>query len=510
MEGTRYNEHSRLEILTGLSLIDTGTIPEDRIREYRQFGFRLGREHSGAGSVSRLQKVGAWYQTFMPGHIKERAKTVTGYLRLISILVGIMAFVTGAGAAGYLFYYDGTAPVNVLPVLTLFAFLPLLLLLLSAGYVWIGSRSSGHLPPIFRWIEGPVRSRIRKAVEDISGKADHSLKSELSGLRSNATEIWLVHSEPVRYFLKQNLQLAGTAYLTGALLWMLFNVITTDLAFSWSSTLEVEGEALYSFTQIISAPWARIVPSAVVDFNMVEATRYYRADRGDFQVASSGRWWPFIFMTILVYGFFPKALAFAWYRWRFIRTSDQAILASDSGSQIIGFMEDLLVTTKGDDDNNSAARAGISPERPVESSVNCVVLFWGLGGTDPSRIQNVLNRKVIFARHIGGLNTSEEDRNILLDSARLSQNSSHCDILVLIPYEESPTIRLEKKLHLLAGNSQSRIIIMPVIEERSRNCQANEINWRTRVDQINEAFGRKRVSLDTRNIIDSSHLTGVT
>ncbi len=511
MEDTRQNAQSRLEMLTGLSLFDAGSVPEERIREYRHFGFRLDRERPGAEPLSNLHKIGAWYHAFMPGQIKETAATVTGYLRLISLIVGILAFVTGAGAAGYLFYYDGTAPVNVLPVLALFAFLPLLLLLLSAGYAWIGSLSSGHLPLIFRWIEGPVRSRIRKAVGEMSDKTDYSTKSGLSDMRGNASEIWLVHSEPVRYFLKQNLQLAGTAYLTGALLWMLFNVITTDLAFSWSSTLEVEGETLYSITRIISTPWARIVPSAVVDSDTVEATRYYRADRGDFQAVSSGRWWAFIFMTILVYGFLPKALGFAWYRWRFISTTDQAILASDSGSRIIGFMEELLVTTKGNDENNSDVRTGILSEKPVKSSDNCVVLFWGLGETDTSGIQNVLNRKVIFARHIGGFNSSGEDSNILMECARLSLQSGNCDILVLIPFEESPTIRLEKKLHLLlVESSQSRVIIMPVIEDSTRNRKANEVNWRTRIDQINEAYGRKRVYLDAHNIIDSNRLTGVT
>lgn len=516
MEGARQNAQTRLEILTALTLFDAGSVSDKRIRESRQLGFRLNQDHADAAKLTDIRKIQAWYRVFMPEGIKETAGKVTGYLRFASLAIGILAFLTGSGAAGYLFYYDGTAPVNVLPVLTLFAFLPLVLLLFSVGFSLIGSRRSGQLPMVFRWIEGPVRSRLRRAAEQTSDGSEEQISGGVaedgeetqSGLRSNVTEIWLVHSEPVRYFLKQNLQLAGAAYLTGALLWMLFNIITTDLAFSWSSTLEVRGEKLYSITQTISAPWARLVPSAVPDRDTVEATRYYRADRSDIQAASSGRWWPFIFMTILVYGFLPKALAFAWFRWRFSKTTDQAILSSDSGSQIIGYMDDSLIVTEGDEGNNATVYAKPSSGSPADPTGNCGVLFWGLSDTDTAGIQNVLNRRVLYARHFGGMNTTEQDRNILMECARLSLQNNHCDILVLVPFEESPTIRLEKKLHFLLGESrQSRIIIVPVIEESDKKRQADEINWRSRVDQINEAHGRKRVYLDVRNILDINRLT---
>ncbi len=542
MTGSRYNLSPPLEILTGLALFDAGTVTEERIREFRRFGMRLDRDRADAAPLSDGDKIRAWYHEFMPREIRDTAGIVFGYLRLVSLVIVILGFLTGTGAAGYLFYYDGTAPVNVLPVLTFFAFLPLLLLLLSVGYSLIGSRGTSHLPPVFRWIEGPVRTRIRKTLNNAASgmsKADTGITtgstntvndpmhgdtnahqdahSQMSASIS-ANEIRLVHSEPVRYFLKQNLQLAGAAYLTGALIWMLLNVITTDLAFSWSSTLELRGETLYSITQTISAPWSRIVPGAVVDAETVETTRFFRAERGDlrtesgdFRATSSGRWWPFIFMTILVYGFLPKAIAFAWYRWRLGKSTETALVSSDSGMEILGYMEEPLITTRGDDRGNTVSRAETVPSQRAEPSGTCVVLFWGLDETDTSGIARVLNRRILSARHIGGLNSTEKDRQIIMDSARLSMENGHCDILVLVPYWESPTIRLEKKLHALLGeNQQSRIIIMPVIEESVQNKQANEINWRTRVDQINRTHGRKRVFLDVRNILDSNRLTSIT
>ncbi len=503
MNRIRQNSHSCLEILTALSLFDTGSVSEARIREYRQFGLRLERDRTGTAPPSDVQKIRAWYRDFMPANIRETAGNITGYLRMVSLIIGILAFLAGTGAAGYLLYYDGTVPVNVLPVLTFFAFLPLLILFFSVGYALLGSRNSGHLPPVFRWIEGPIRSRLRNAARNVKSDPDTHPASRIT-----VTEAWLVHSGPIRYFLKKNLQLAGAAYLTGALLWMLFNVITTDLAFSWSSTLEIRGETLYTITQTISAPWSRIVPGAVVDVETVEATRFYRADRGDFKAVSSGRWWPFIFMTMLVYGFLPKALAFVWYRWQFRKTTDQAVVSCDSGREILGFMEQSLISSRGDEEKNASDPSGSPPAQHFDPSGTCVVLIWGLGDADTSGISGVLNRRILFAQHIGGLNSMEQDRMIITESARISLENSHCDILILVPYWESPTIRLEKKVHVLLGeNPLSRIIIIPVIEEKSRNQGASEINWRTRVDEMNRQHGRKRIFLDVHNKLDAKKLT---
>lgn len=488
MEGTRNNAPSRLEILTGLSLFDAGSVPEARIRKYRQLGMQMDRDRTGARPVSDAQKIAAWYRAFMPVDIRDTAMAVAGYLRLVSIAVGVIAFLTGTAAAAYLFYYDGTKPINVLPVLTVFALLPLALLIFSVGYGLIGKRHIGHLPQAFCWIEGPVRSRLRKS---------------LQGRTLNTTEYWLVHSEPVRNFLKRNLQLAGAVYLTGALLWMLFNVITTDLAFSWSSTLEMRGETLYSITRTISAPWASLVPAAAIDRGTVEATRYFRAGSGDIRDASSGRWWPFIFMAVLTYGFLPRVLAFTWYSWRFRQSTDMALLASDTGREILGYLQNPLISTRGNDQDNAADRYTTGPERPADASGTCVVLFWGLGDMDMSGIHKILNRRILSARHIGGLNTTQQDRQILMESIRLSLENGHCDILVMVPFEESPTIRLEKKLqNLLQESRQTRIIILPVTENSMHNKQINEINWRSRMDEINRKHGSKRVFLDVRNLLN--------
>ena len=524
MSGIRRSIHSRLEILTGLNLFDAGVVPKERIRAYRQFFDQKAMGKTKGGPLSDSEKISIWYDAFMPDDVKLKAGAVAGYLRTVSIAIGIIGFLAGSGAAGYLFYYDGSSPVNVLPVLALFAFFPLVFLIFSAVFSLIESRRSGRLPLFFRWIEAPVRSRLRKMVpgqeeiardETTNKSADDPASARQVDYRHNnhvlpsiTSSAWLIHSEPVRLYLKQNLQLAGTAYLTGALLWMLFHVVTTDLAFSWSSTLEVQGETLYKITQTISAPWSHLLPFAAIDADTVEATRFYRAERGDFRPASSGRWWPFIFMAILVYGFVPKLLAYVWYRWRFLKSADRSLLLSDSGRDILAFLEEPLLRTEGDDRFNAASLSGATPEQPVTATESCVVLIWGLCNIKLTGIQHVLNRRILISRHIGGLNSMELDRQVVMQAAQLSLENNHCDILVLVPYEESPVISLEKRLHVLLGESpQSRIIILPVIEDIVQNKQSYEINWSVRVDELNRYLGKKRIFLDVRNLIDSKYLS---
>jgi len=495
------NKSTRLEVLIGLSLFDPGQVSREEARAYRQFAMR----QKNAGGISRLtgqqpeaRKIHEWYDTFMPVGIKKSAIRIVSLLTFATVAAGVFAFAAGAGAAGYFFRYDGTAPINVLPVLVIFALLPVVLILFSVGYALWPRRGSGRIPMIFWWMQYALRPLFRKAGKEMP-----------EGMHRNISESWLVHSIPAGHFLRRNLQLAGMAYIIGALLWVLFHVATTDLAFAWSSTLELRGETLHTVTRTISAPWRELVPAAVVDAETVEATRFYRDDRGDFPAAASGRWWPFVFMSMMVYGFLPRLAAFLCYHWRFRKTVDTALVTSDSGREVLGFMEESLVSVSSDDRNTAVAAEGSDAEAPGRSPEKCVVLTWGFGDIDTAGIRNVLNREILSTASLSGLHSMAEDRKSISQTARSSFENAHCDILVLVPLWESPRLHFEKKLELLMQEAaKSRVVVIPVADMQDQHGEAGHVTWRKRVDEINLKLGGKRVFYDSRNVIESGLLTG--
>ncbi len=501
MTDSARNKSTRLEVLIGLSLFDPGQVSREEIRAYRQFAMR----QESSGGISALPgrhpdagKIHEWYDAFMPDGIKKKASRIAALLSFATVVAGVLAFAAGAGAAGYFFRYDGTAPINVLPVLAIFALLPIFLLLFSVGYALWPRRGSGQIPMIFWWMQWPLRSLFRKAGKEVP-----------EGMRHDLSESWLVHSTPAGHFLRRNLQMAGIAYIIGALLWVLFHVTTTDLAFAWSSTLELRGETLHTITRTISAPWRDLVPAAVVDAETVEATRFYRADGSDYRAAASGRWWPFIFMSMMVYGFLPRVLASLCYHWRFRKTVDTAMVTSDSGREVLGFLEEALVSVSSDDRNRTVAAAGPGAESPVRNSEKGVVLAWGLGDIGTAGIRNVLNREILSTVSLSGLHSLAEDRKSIAHAARTSFENGHCYILVLIPLWESPRLHFEKKLELLMQEAvKSRIVVIPVADKQDQHGETGHVTWRKRVDEINLKLGGKRVFYDSRNVIESGVLSG--
>ncbi len=485
---------SRLELLVGLALFDAGRVSSAEVRSYRQLGRRLDEQEAGGGT--EIRRIRTWYKAFMPDDARNAARRIEALLRLAAVVMAALAVSAGLGAAAWLFRYDGTVPINVLPVLAVFGLLPLLILLFSVGYALWPKKGSRHIPILLWWIERPAQSIIQKAAQDLP-----------ASVRQQLTENWLVHFAPAGNYLRKNLQLAGVLYIVAALGWILSQVAFTDLAFAWSSTLEVSGETIYAITNTISAPWRSMVPAAVVDAATVEATRFYRADSIGYQAVSSGQWWKFIIMAMLFYGLLPRVLAWFFFRWWFRITADTATVSSDSSREILGFMEQSLVTVGKHDGNRQVEPVGPAIGDKIAPSAKCIVLTWGLDVTDESGVRNVLSRQVVGMHGIGGLRSLDHDQKAVTDAARASIKHGNCDILILAPLWEAPRLHFEKRMALLEREApKSRIIILPVIEEDQGRTEADEATWRKRVDDMNLRFGSKRLVFDSRNVIESHRI----
>lgn len=100
------------------------------------------------------------------------------------------------------------------------------------------------------------------------------------------------------------LSFAVTAWLT-----LLAMVVTQDLAFGWSTTLDTAASGYHQLTSALAAPWAWLWPAAVPDLTLVEATRFFRAGTNtSLTPARWGQWWPFVSMLWLVWVVSPRLL----------------------------------------------------------------------------------------------------------------------------------------------------------------------------------------------------------
>lgn len=110
-------------------------------------------------------------------------------------------------------------------------------------------------------------------------------------------------------------------FAIGMILVLLLYVLLTDLAFGWSSTLDLSAGTMWELTSALSWPWRQLWPDAVPGLPLVEASRYFRsAPAPAHGAALLGQWWRFLFMAMVVYVLLPRVLSYLWMRARLART----------------------------------------------------------------------------------------------------------------------------------------------------------------------------------------------
>ncbi len=211
----------------------------------------------------------------------------------------------GAAIALAVLQFTGDHPINVLVVLGVFVFLQWINLLGTLiAFVW--SRFSpgflGHFP---------LSAFIRRL---IVGMVDAEDAGKFLARRS-------LYAGVERWVLFRALQVGAVAFNVGAIATFIAAVSFTDLAFAWSTTLQVGAEGLQRFCEGLAAPWRLWLPDAVPTLDLVQATQYYRLDAAYVNApagarvqdaAVAGGWWPFLLMSLLVYGLLPRLALVVW------------------------------------------------------------------------------------------------------------------------------------------------------------------------------------------------------
>ncbi len=100
--------------------------------------------------------------------------------------------------------------------------------------------------------------------------------------------------------------LSGVFFSFGALASLLITITTQDIAFGWSTTLDISSKTLKSILDIIGF-WSSFCNSCNLDINLIELSRFNRlgssVTKEQIQNAIAlGQWWRFLAIAILVYG----------------------------------------------------------------------------------------------------------------------------------------------------------------------------------------------------------------
>lgn len=233
------------------------------------------------------------------GERVERAQVI------VSWLVFVVFSLIGTTIALAVLQFTGDHPINVFVVLGVFVFLQWINLL-GTIVAFVRSRSSpGFLAQL------PLSALVRKLIIRIAGAED---TGRFLARRS-------LYGEVERWVLFRAMQLGAIAFNLGAIATFVAAVSFTDLAFAWSTTLQIEAEGLQRFCEGLAAPWRLWLPDAVPTLDLIGATQYFRLDSAYVNApagarvrdaALAGGWWPFLLMCLLVYGLLPRLVLAVW------------------------------------------------------------------------------------------------------------------------------------------------------------------------------------------------------
>lgn len=292
----------------------------------------LAMEQPMADPTPAVQVL-SWWQRLGAEPSPDRSALVARIrlaLRGAPVLLVLLGLVLGIGAASAALAYDGSHPVNLIAVLMLLVGLPGLFLLLSLlllpgripGFGWLQQLLASL--NLGQWLTRWLRYKIATA-DDSSGHAPNAIGlSALNGWQASRSAAGRVG----KWLMLTVSQSFTIGYFLGALTALFALVSFTDLAFGWSTTLELSPQSVVRSVQASAAPWASVLPQAAPSSELILQSQYFRAAGAPSNAQQLGAWWPYLVMCLLVYGLLPRLVLLLLSRWR-LRSATQQLLLDD-------------------------------------------------------------------------------------------------------------------------------------------------------------------------------------
>ena len=401
--------------------------------ELRRRDRALGRELVSGLDVDTVQGrhalFGQWLQRVRPKGATSAGRRLERGLRLLRWALIGLGVITGAGTAKALLAYDGSVPINAVHFLGVLVVLQLLLLVLLVLGSFARRRSRfltqlGPLQRLFRYLTS-AWGRVPQAVRGWVPEQD---RGELSAMWGRGRSHGQVYGRAERWLLMGLSQAFGVAFNVAALVTGLYLVTFSDLAFGWSSTLNFDSAGFHGFISVLATPWDWVVPLGSPSLELVEQTRFFRLDAGHlsgFPTDPSiwGGWWPFLFLSVTVYGLFPRAVALVYATARARGTLRNLSLDHGELQNLFERLTAARVDTRATDGGgyrgaelNATALASreLPPDARGGDARTCTVLVWGgapIGDDALMRTIETRFAKTVSARFdAGGGDFAADDR----------------------------------------------------------------------------------------------------
>lgn len=394
------------------------------LEERRQRDRSIGRKLEHYRNKPALQ-VRAWLHETSRSAVRKNGVQGARLYHALCLVLLFAGLVAGWGLTSTVLYYDGRQPINIVNAVVVLV-LPQILLLL----VWMLTAIPGRLP-LFRNIGSALAflnpGRLVGHLAGLFAKKDNQGLDSLWHPDNAATL-----APAARWLFSFWSQLFAFSFNIGILLSAFFLVSFSDLAFVWSTTLNISNEAFHQLLTTLSAPWSAFFPDAVPGAELVAKSRYYRMDEGSLAGVAAvpqlaielGQWWPFLIAAVSCYGLLPRllTLGISWYRFR--HHLRRALCNLPGAPELLARMNSPLVSTLAAEPEHTfkmaAGRAATTSEAAYYA-IRCPVIDWSGTCTGADEMTGPLAAMGIEALeflHAGGRQTTDQDQELVASLCR--------------------------------------------------------------------------------------------
>jgi len=384
--------------------------------------------------------------------------TTTTFVAFFSIFMGL---IVGFG----LLSYSGHEPVNIIYYLLMAMVIPILSIVFSTISIF----SSGSVGNFFarllplHWIEKIFMLIPFKSRDDF---LDCRLSLELT-----------------KWLFFQRLQLFSLLFSTALLLALLLLVVAKDIAFGWSTTLQITPESFHSLLEAIGFFWKEIIPNAIPSLELVEISQYFRLgekiNTDMIQNADKlGAWWQFLAMTTLFYAIILRFLLWVVTKIGFRQQLKREFVAINGVDRVLKEFNTPFVSTKAPKKEKHLEIVKESQES-INSGIdikNGHIIGWNYTADELRLICDNKSIKSSSINSIGGKNSFAQDEAVVSEAIG--------EITLFVKAWEPPTMDFIDLLELLIENlkvKEIKLYPLGTLEQYYQSKSSDITIWRRKI-----------------------------
>jgi hypothetical protein len=287
-------------------------------------------------------------------------------------------------------------------------------------------------------------------------------------------------------------QVFGVAFNVGLVASYLAAVVFTDLAFGWSTTLDLDAGSVHALLAGLARPWAHWLPGAVPTVELVEASRHFRAAGASVaDPALLGRWWTFVLLCLITYCALPRAVLLVVAVVRARSALAWTLTHLPGASELLYRLDHDAVETRAETPERARSFVAGSASAPAAGRAEgpASVVVWGDFDLDRAELDALVERAtgLVSARVLGaGGATLEADAQAIRASAEFGQPV----VLMVKSWEPLLGDLADFVADLRAALGEARPIhVVPLAARLASVPAAADVEaWRTQISRLGDPW----------------------